>query len=234
MTTETLLASGQPDNATASSQTAADAPTNQGANADNQQQAAAPGTDTQGQPAAGAADQGATGDKPAGDDTKPDEDKKPAGAPEQYEDFTAPDGVTLDAEVTGEFKGLAKELGLTQEQAQKVADFGPKMLQRWQAKQAEALAETSAKWATETRADKDIGGDKLNENLATAKKALDAFGSPAIKTLLHESGLGNHPEVIRLLVNAGKAISEDRMVPGAKAAAEVSIEQRLYPNDIKK
>jgi hypothetical protein len=222
MTTETLVTSGQPDNATASSQPAPGATdTTTGAQPDaNQQQ---PSTTTEGQPPEGTTDQG----KPDGD--KPGD--KPAGAPEQYEDFTAPEGVKLDAEVSGEFKSLAKELNLPQETAQKVADLGVKLAQKWQAQQTAALGEAAAKWATDSQADKEFGGDKLQENLATAKKALDTFGSPELKTLLNESGLGNHPEVIRLLFKAGTAISEDRLVAGKSGTTPAATTaQRMFPN----
>lgn len=150
--------------------------------------------------------------------------------PDEYEDFKTPDGVTLDAEAVTEFKALAKELGLSQAKAQQVADLGPKLMDKWQAKQAEVVTETVAKWATDTKADKEIGGDKLPENLAVAKKALEAFGSPALKTLLNESGLGNHPEVIRMLTKAGKAISEDTFVNGQRSAQAQDTAKSMYPN----
>ena len=219
MTTETLVTSGQTDTAPASSQTAPGATdTTTGAQTDaNQQQAS---TDSQGQPATGAQDQGKSAD-----------DGKPAGAPEQYEDFTAPEGVALDAEVAGEFKTLAKELNLPQDQAQKVADIGVKLAQKWQTQQAAALSEAASKWATDSQADKEFGGDKLQENLGVARKALDTFGSPELKTLLNESGLGNHPEVIRLLFKAGMAISEDRLVAGKSGTSPaLTTAQRMYPN----
>jgi hypothetical protein len=53
-----------------------------------------------------------------------------------------------------------------------------------------------------------------------AKKALDAFGTAELRSLLNESGLGNHPEVIRFMFRAGKAISEDSMVTGTKGEAK--------------
>jgi hypothetical protein len=53
-----------------------------------------------------------------------------------------------------------------------------------------------------------------------AKKALDAFGTTELRSLLNESGLGNHPEVIRFMFRAGKAISEDSMVTGTKGEAK--------------
>jgi hypothetical protein len=145
-----------------------------------------------------------------------------------------PDGVELKSEAVDELKATAKEFGLTQEQAQRIADLGVKQAQGFAAQLVEQQKSLTAQWAEETTTDKEIGGDKLSENLGVAKKALDSFGTPALKTLLNQSGLGNHPEVVRFMVKAGKAISEDgHLVTGAAAQvdrANTPIENRLYPN----
>jgi len=151
--------------------------------------------------------------------------------PEKYE-FTAPDGTELDPEAIGEFEGLAKEFKLSQEEAQKVTDIGAKLAQKWEAKQADTIQKAAAEWAASATADKEYGGDMLTESLVTAKKALDAFGTPELRSLLNDSRLGNHPEVIRFMVRAGKAISEDRMVTGGAgpATGAQSTAKSLYPN----
>jgi hypothetical protein len=151
--------------------------------------------------------------------------------PEKYE-FAEPEGVSMDKEVLGEFEGIAKELKLSQEEAQKVSDIGVKLAQKWEAKQADAIQQAAAEWAASATADKEYGGDKLTDSLTTAKKALDAFGTPELRTLLNDSRLGNHPEVIRFMVRAGEAISEDRMVTGGAgpATASQSTAKALYPN----
>ena len=174
---------------------------------------------------------------------QPSTDKAPAKAdgaeappakvvPDSYT-FTAPEGQTLDAEAVAEFSGIAKEFGLSQEEGQKVADIGAKLAQRWETKQAETLQTASAEWAAAATADKEYGGDKLEASMTAAKKALTAFGSPELTTLLNGSGLGNHPEVIRFMVRAGKAVSEDRMVTGGTGPAGNATEsaaQRMYPS----
>ena len=58
-----------------------------------------------------------------------------------------------------------------------------------------------------------------NANLEVAKSSLKAFGTDALKSLLQESGLGNHPEVIRFMYRAGKAISEDSYVGNSQGAS---------------
>jgi hypothetical protein len=164
----------------------------------------------------------------------PPEETPEESVPEKYEDFTAPEGIALDPEVTGEFKELAKELKLPQAKAQKVADLGVKLAAKWQSDQQNAMATTIAGWAEETRADKELGGEKLGENLAVAKRALDTFGSPELKKLLNESGLGNHPELIRMLHKAGKTISEDKFVGGkggGQTGSEKPIHERMYPDN---
>lgn len=146
----------------------------------------------------------ADGDK-AGDTSK-------QGAPEAYE-FQAMEGQEFDPEVMKSFSEIAKELDLPQDAAQKVLDkVAPKILER----QMQALENVRNEWAESARTDKEFGGDKLNDNLVVAKKALDSFGTPELRKLLNESGLGNHPEMIRLMYRAGKAISEDRFVGGTR------------------
>jgi hypothetical protein len=135
-----------------------------------------------------------------------------ANAPEVYE-FKAQEGREFDPEVIKSFSEIAKELDLPQDAAQKVLDkVAPKILER----QMQALETVRNEWAESARTDKEFGGDKLNDNLVVAKKALDSFGSPELRKLLNESGLGNHPEMIRMMYRAGKAISEDRFVGGTR------------------
>ncbi len=144
-----------------------------------------------------------------------DKTDAPAGAPEKYE-FKAVDGKELDSEITDTFSEVARELNLTQDAAQKVLDrMAPKMAQRQQA-QIDAIR---SQWAEASRSDKEFGGDTIDANLAVAKTALDKFGTPELRTLLNESGLGNHPEVIRLLYRAGRAIGEDGYVGSSAGAA---------------
>ena len=157
------------------------------------------------------AQDGASTDKADGnkDGTQAD-DKKADGAPEKYE-FKAPEGREYDAEVINNFSEVAKELNLSQDAAQKLLD---KMAPIVEQRQIQQIEQVRTQWAEAARADKEFGGEKLSENLAVAKKALDQFGTPELRTLLNESGLGNHPDVIRFMFRAGKAISEDRYVGG--------------------
>lgn len=166
---------------------------------------------------------------PEGDQNQGDAgEQAPEGAPEKYE-FEAPEGAEFDGEVIGKFSEVAKELNLTQDAAQKILSSVAPVIQ---ARQAEAIQEARSAWLSDAKADKEFGGDKLVENLSVAKKALDAFGTPELRSLLDETGLGNHPELIRVLYRAGKAISEDRFVPAQGSggpSGSKDFAKSLYP-----
>lgn len=158
----------------------------------------------------------------------PEAAKKPEGAPEKYEAFKMPEGVTLDEELVGELGKAAKELNLSQEQAQKVADLGAKQAAKLKTTLEATIAKARTEWADAARADKEIGGDKFNENLGFAKKAMDQFATPEMRAILNQSGLGNHPEMIRCFHRVGKAMAEDKFVSGAAPGADKDIADRLY------
>lgn len=161
-----------------------------------------------------------------------DKDKQSQGAPEKYADFRLPEGVTLTAEEVSDLQGVAKELNLTQEQAQKLADREVKARQTAEGKLQTQVADTHKAWRTAATADKEYGGEKLAENLGVAKKALDAFGCPELRQMLEASGLGNHPEAIRFFVRVGKAVSEDKLVAGRPSggAGDQRDARSFYPN----
>ncbi|ENM1056213.1 peptidase [Enterobacter hormaechei] len=168
-------------------------------------------------------DKPADGDKPA--DKPDDKEQKQDGAPEKYE-FKPAEGQELDTAALEQFEPIARELNLTNEQAQKMVDlYGTKIMPMVQKQQAEAWQKQTEGWAETVKADKEIGGDKLTANLSAAQRALDQFGTPDLKEYLNATGLGNHPDLVKTFVKIGKAMSEDGMVDGSnqgqRSAAEV-------------
>lgn len=145
--------------------------------------------------------------------------------PESYE-LKMPDGVELDKAAADEFTAIAKELKLDQATAQKFADVGAKMAQR----QADNHAKLVESWTEQVKTDKDIGGDKLAENLGIARKALDTFGTPELRDVLNATGFGNHPAVIKAFYKIGQAISEDRFVTGGAKGPETDMAKRMFPS----
>lgn len=164
--------------------------------------------------------------KPEGEAAKAE--AKPE-VPEKYE-FKAPEGVDLDSELVTGFEPFAKEIGLSQEQAQKFVDFyAANILPRIEAReaaQAEQWANTVSEWAETAKKDKEYGGDQFDANLAYAARARDKFGTPELKAVLDQTGIGNHPELIRFFIRAGKSLTDDGIHTantggGTRSAAEV-------------
>lgn len=166
-----------------------------------------------------------------------DEDK--SGAPETYSDFSLPEGFEADEQMLGEFGDLARELNLSQEQAQKLVDYGLKRDGDMRATIESAQADQVAGWVESVKTDKEIGGANLNENLSAAKKAYEAFASDELKAMMEAPsednpmgmGLGNHPEVIRFFCRVGQQMSEDKA--GAIGAATDTTKTQadtLYPD----
>ena len=143
-----------------------------------------------------------------------------------------PDGVQLDTTTAEEFKGLAKDLGLSQAKAQQMVDILAKQTQAAAAAQAAEIQRVQTLWAEEVKADKEIGGEKLAENLAKAQAAMEATTTPQMRMLLDRTGLGSHAEFIRHFLKIAPAFAEDKHVPGGSrpAGAGKSAAQILYPN----
>lgn len=150
---------------------------------------------------------------------KTEADAKLTGAPEAYEDFKLPEGMEMDADVLGEFKGLAKELNIPQAKAQQLIDFQTQLA----AKQAEAyqaaVTKQSQDWAASIKNDPEIGGANYDKSVESAIKVIQSFGDPALTELLNTSGLGNHPALFKFCHRISSAISEDKFVlPGSQSS----------------
>lgn len=172
-------------------------------------------------------DKPADGEKPA-DKPAEEKDQKQEGAPEKYE-FQAAEGVELDTEALKDFEPVARDLNLTNEQAQKLVDAYPKILAGVQQRQAEVWQAQTEQWAADVKADKEIGGDKLTANLSAAQRALEQFGDPELKEYLNTTGLGNHPALVKAFIKVGKAMSEDKVVTGGHESGGSDLISAFYP-----
>lgn len=156
---------------------------------------------------------------------KPDDkavaEKKAGEKPADDFVIKMPEGVEADESVLKEFKALAKEAGMKPEGAQKFADLYAKAQSTILERAREKNAQQQKEWAEAIKSDKEIGGAKTEETKTVAKSFLARFGSPEVVALLNDTGLGDHPEVVRLLAKAGKAIKEDSVgsTVGGSAAA---------------
>ena len=154
-----------------------------------------------------------------------------AQSQQQAYDLKLPEGSPLDAKHLDEVKAMAKELGLSQEAAQKLVERDNALLSKSEQRTQAMVSEQVSQWEQQARTDKEIGGANLQSSITDAKVALDKFGTPEFKNMLNQSGVGNHPELIRLLSKVGKAMREDKMLTGGSRPVQdhKTFAEAFYP-----
>lgn len=148
------------------------------------------------------------------EDEEPKTEEPKAVVPEEYADFTLPEGVEISEATAAAVDATAKELGLTQEQAQKFAERSIKQEKDMSDGRDAGFTNLKKEWREEAAKDEEIGGPDLVKNMSYVKIALDKFATPELREALEKSGLGNHKEFLRLLYRTGRAVSEDNIVGG--------------------
>jgi hypothetical protein len=151
------------------------------------------------------------GEAPAADkaDDGAETDDTKDSSLEAYADFTLPEGMILNEGLLEQAAPLFKELGLNQEQAQKLVDFQAQQVEASQQGQMDSFNQLKNDWVEQAKKDPDIGGDKFDETVGVAKQAIAKFGNEGLNKLLNDFGMGNHPEIIRFMAKVGRLTQED-------------------------
>lgn len=177
----------------------------------------------------GQGDAGKTGEEATtgeAGDGKTGDDDKPTGAPEKYEDFTLPEGYTLEGDRLEAAHEFARANNWTQEQAQAGVETYVKF--RAQEREYERGA-----WAVES--EKEFG-EKFDGIAKGAQAALVELEKerPGITDRLDATNLGNHPDVLWAFAKLGERGKESGMhgLGGDTAASAQAkpIENRMYPD----
>jgi hypothetical protein len=166
-------------------------------------------------------------------------DQPPAGAPETYDAFKAPEGYELDAKAIEEVTPIFKELNLTQEQGQKLIDFYSKLSAEAAEAPARLVREQNEAWVNEIKADPQLG-PKLAEVRSTVSKLLGSLGEleGPFRQAMDYTGAGNNPAFIRVMYKIASQMTEGGMVRGGGPSTQgqgnqgrpASAAQALYPN----
>ena len=83
------------------------------------------------------------------------------------------------------------------------------------------------KWVFAAQTDPQFGGPLFAANLNLAKQVLQRYGSKELVEFFNKTGVGSHPEVIRLLWNMGRdrskspAINDNRLSQRPKTIGEL-------------
>lgn len=161
-------------------------------------------------------------------DAKAPDEVKPV-VPEKYE-LKLPEGSPLVAAHVEKVAAFAKDKGLSNDQAQVILERESDAVKSFADGQKQKLDNLAdVEWPKLAKSDPEIGGDKYNESVETAHRALAKFGTPKLMEELKLTGYGNHPELIRVFAKVGKMMSSDKIViPGSQAVPTKSAEEILY------
>jgi flagellar biosynthesis GTPase FlhF len=168
--------------------------------------------------------------KPLSEPAKSGEQPQPEKpvVPEKY-DLKLPENAQIKADQLEKIAQYAKEQGFSQEQAQKYLERENQVLSEFQQAQQDGLKTQTKAWVESAQADKEYGGEKFKENLELARRALSKFAPQEFVKVLDETGLGNHPELIRTFFRIGNSMKDDRIVnPGAQNSAGKTAAEVLY------
>lgn len=153
-------------------------------------------------------------------------DDKSKDAPESYEDFNVPERFELEEDQAVAFNGLAKGLGLSQENAQKMSDFRVQVEKARENKTVQAINE----WAKEAKADPDI-----MQNKDAIKQTLTTMPEP-LRDIFKKIGITNNPDFLKWLINVGKGkhTQEQSIINGdSRSTKPMSDEDKMINQSLK-
>lgn len=189
----------------------------------------APATEAaQGKPAASF-----LGDEPAAE-AKPGE-AKPQGetAPAEIK-ITLPEGTSVDEHLLGGFVSFAKEAGLTNETANKVAGWYAGEVAKQNAAMEGAIERHRAACAKEIEADKELGGVNLTQTKQNLANFQRRFGTEEFRADAKKYGFDNLLSFVRLANAVGAAFKEDDASAGGSATSTTQTAgeaiHAFYPN----
>lgn len=184
------------------------------------------------------------GKEPAKEPVKDDKTTKTKGVPEKYE-FKAPDGYEIDAKFIEQATPVLKELGLSNEQAQKLVNL--------QIEREKATAEAPYKlyeemrngWRKDVVSDPTLGdGSSLKSEVrASIGRMFDSVGDAKLvadfKQSMDTTGAGDNPAFVKLMYKMSQMLGEGTGVKGkgpstlgqtSPDAKPKSAANALYPN----
>jgi broad specificity phosphatase PhoE len=195
---------------------------------------------------------GESGNKDAGDLLSGDEDAETGeggdGETIDYT-FTPPEGTELSEDQTAAldaFKATAQDLGLSQDQFQRIIEMDLQRSQDEATAAVDAYTARISEWREEAKTDSVIGGEQYQSSLKKANAVLAQFADKEFIGMLRSPsqenvngfGIGNHAATIRFLNKVAAALADPKLLTGAdetppqRTADDVT--KSLYPTMAKK
>lgn len=185
-------------------------------------------------------DEGKTAEK----ETEGSKSDEPAPLP-TYEEFKAPEGITLDAEQIGDFtKALAEFESKTKADHAEVQALGQGLIERHSAEVKksiegyttsllDAFEKQKNDWRESFEKDPEIGGNRKDTTVNAALEFIKTHGGTEeqkqeIHQLMDQTGVGNHPAILRLFAKAMNTMSEGKPLPATRPVIQKSKLEKFY------
>lgn len=146
--------------------------------------------------------------------------------PDDYEIANLPEDIPVDRQGIDDFKALAKELGISQEAFSKLIEFDLERAKRIQ--QEFSSVQEQAKAEAEASLKKEWGTD-YNTNMEIVSKAIRTFIDEDIEKKLADAGFMDNPDVAKVFLRVGKAISEGTFIPGQQIPPGIETDEYGRP-----
>ena len=159
-----------------------------------------------------------------------------------YTDFAAPEGIKLDPTAIESAVPIFKELGLNQDQAQKLVNFYSAHAVETITRAADTIRAQGAAWESAARADPEIGPNlaKIQVDIGRAFDTMDPKVVTDFKSAMDASMVGNNPAFIKVLWKLAQAAAPGTHVSGKGPTTEgqsrtgtttrPSLANAMYPN----
>lgn len=147
---------------------------------------------------------------------------KPLKLPTSTDEYTLPKEVKIKG-----LRSMALSNKMSQDQLDGILKFNQDLTSK-------ALQSRQEQQAKDIKTLKDEWGDKYENNIALAKKALKHYDSKDedVSKLLKMGNMGDNPAVMRFMHKLGESLGEDSFVSnsGNTKTTKASIAERLFPN----
>ena len=138
-----------------------------------------------------------------------------SAVPEKYE-FKAGEGGEVNQKLVELASPVFKELGLTQAQADKLSGLYNEIAKDQQTRVVQQINEMREGWRQAIASDKDMAGKQteIGAVIGRAKEMLPPDLRAEFNKTMNETGMGDHPVIVKTLWKLSELLSEGRPVSG--------------------
>lgn len=158
------------------------------------------------------------------------------GKPDRY-DYSSvelPENYCYNEELLNEFNELAGKYNLSQKSANELMSVAVKLTKLMNDNYSKTMAEQNREKINNYKqllnVDSEIGGSNLSRTMNTANLAYSEFANADVQSLLTETGLNCHPQIVKMFYNIGKRMQNDSVLGiNSGAVLKENREDILFP-----